>query len=86
MLSNREEQQLSFIVKSSARHIGNVHKESEETDLREILGSIIGVAEVTGQRSLQHPHNVTAEQNGLFGTCRRLDVASVENRKFSCNL
>jgi len=42
MLSNREEQQISFVVKSIARHIGNVHKESEETDLREILGSIMG--------------------------------------------
>jgi len=40
MLSEREEQQFSFVAKSRAWRIGNVYEESAEKDLCEILDKI----------------------------------------------
>jgi hypothetical protein len=41
ILSSLEERQINFIWKSSARFIGIVLKESEESDLREVLEKIV---------------------------------------------
>lgn len=40
ILSEPEEQQISFVAKSSARHIGKIYEEFEESDLRTILRKI----------------------------------------------